>query len=159
LKLRYKKLNGRPKSFKIKLEIDTKPPKGAEVENMYCDFPLNFAVTTHKLSSLFAGKIQALLSRTYTKGRDWYDFLWYASRRTEINFEFLKNGLNQTGPWSKQDIQVDKPWLISQLKNKIIDIDWEDARNDVRRFLKSYELKSLELWTKDFFLSKLKNLE
>jgi len=159
LNLRYKKLDGRPKSIKIKLEIDTNPPEGAEVENKYCDFPLNFAVTTHKLSSLFAGKIQALLSRTYTKGRDWYDFLWYAGRKTEINFDFITNGLNQTGPWAGQNIQVDKPWVLGQLRNKIKEINWDEAKNDVQRFLKPNELKSLELWTKDFFLTKLNNLE
>ncbi len=159
LNLRYQKLDGRQKSIKIKLEIDTNPPEGAEVENKYSDFPLNFAVTAHKLSSLFAGKIQALLSRTYTKGRDWYDFLWYAGRKTEINFDFITTGLNQTGPWAGQNIQVDKPWVLGQLRNKIKGINWDEAKNDVQRFLKPNELKSLELWTKDFFLTKLDNLE
>jgi len=32
-------------------------------------------------ASLFAGKIHALLCREYLKGRDWYDFVWYTSRR------------------------------------------------------------------------------
>jgi len=45
------------------------------------------------------------------------------------------------------------------LKRKLEETDWEEARPDVRRFLKPYELKSLELWTGDFFLLKLKNLE
>ncbi|GAH09511.1 unnamed protein product, partial [marine sediment metagenome] len=106
-----------------------------------------------------AGKIQALLSRAYTKGRDWYDFLWYAGRKTEINFDFITTGLNQTGPWSGQNIQVDKPWILGHLRNKIKGINWDEAKNDVQRFLKPNELKSLELWTKDFFLTKLGNLE
>lgn len=140
LELHHQKLDGRPKSIKIKLEIDTNPPRGAEVENKYHDFPLNFAATTHKLSSLFAGKIQALLSRTYTKGRDWYDFLWYAGRKPEINFDYINNGLNQTGPWAGQDIHTDKTWIVDRLNNKISEIDWEEAKNDVRRFLKPYLL-------------------
>jgi predicted nucleotidyltransferase component of viral defense system len=159
LNLQFQKTDGRSKSIKIKLEIDTNPPSGAEFENKYCDFPLNFAVTAHRISSLFAGKIQALLSRTYTKGRDWYDFLWYAGRKTAINYDFVKNGLCQSGPWSCQKIQIDRAWILSQLERKIVETDWEEARTDVRRFLKSYELKSLELWTKDFFLLKLKNLK
>jgi len=157
LNLQFQKSDGRPKSIKIKLEIDTNPPIGAVVENKYHDFPLNFSVTTYELSSLFAGKIHALLTRTYTKGRDWYDFIWHTDRRTRINFPFLKNTLIQAGPWSNQDIQVDKEWLHSQLMNKISEINWDEAVHDVRRFLKPYELKSLELWSKDFFLSKLNN--
>ncbi len=56
-------------------------------------------------------------------------------------------------------IQVDKPWIIGHLRNKIKGINWDEAKNDVQRFLKLNELKSLELWTKDFFLTKLGNLE
>lgn len=158
LNLQFQKSDGRPKSIKIKLEIDTNPPIGAVVENKYHNFPLNFSVTTYELSSLFAGKLHALLTRTYTKGRDWYDFIWYTDRNTEINFPFLRNTLIQAGPWSNSDIQVDKEWLHSQLRNKIAEIHWEDAVHDVRKFLKPYELKSLELWSKDFFLLKLKDL-
>lgn len=158
LNLRYQKSDRRPKSIKIKLEIDINPPSGAVVENKYHDFPLNFSIATYELSSLFAGKIHALLTRTYTKGRDWYDFIWYTDRRTKINFPFLKNTLIQAGPWSNLDIQIDQEWLHSQLRNKISEINWEEAVHDVRRFLKPYELKSLGLWSKDFFLSKLKNL-
>lgn len=158
LNLRYQKPNGRSKSIKIKLEIDTNPPIGAEIENKYCEFPLNFAVTTYKLSSLFAGKIHALLSRVYIKGRDWYDFLWYAARKIEINFDLLVNELNQTGPWAGKNIQIDKSWVADQLRRKIMEIDWEETKNDVKRFLKPNELKSLELWTEEFFLSKLKNM-
>lgn len=38
-------------------------------------------------------------------------------------------------------------------------LDGYEAKNDVQRFLKPNELKSLELWTEDFFLTKLDNLE
>ena len=44
------------------------------------------------------------------------------------------------------------------MQKKIISLDWEKAKLDVHRFLKPNELKSLELWNKDFFLMKLKNL-
>jgi len=43
------------------------------------------------------------------------------------------------------------------LKNNISETHWDEAVQDVRKFLKPYELKSLELWSKDFFLSKLNN--
>ena len=45
-----------------------------------------------------AGKIHALTTRKYSKGRDWYDLLWYLSRRpsTEPNLTLLQNALDQT---------------------------------------------------------------
>jgi len=104
---------------------------------------------------LFAGKIHALLTRAYTKGRDWYDFIWYAGRETEINFRFLESAINQSGPWAGRNIHVDKTWISDRLRDKIKKTDWENAKNDIRRFLPPHELKSLELWNRDFFLSRL----
>jgi predicted nucleotidyltransferase component of viral defense system len=158
LNLRYSGRSGRPKSIKIKLEVDTHPPAGAEFENRYGDFPLNYAVTVYTLSSLMAGKIHALLTRPYTKGRDWYDFLWHIGRGTKINFRLLENAIHQTGPWADRNIHVDESWLADQMREKIEKTDWEYARNDIRRFLPPYELKSLELWNRDFFLRRLDKL-
>src|SRR3990167_5840855 len=78
----------RPK-LQIKLEIDTNPPGGSEYELKYLDFPLPYSVQTQDLPSLFASKSHALLCRDYTKGRDWYDFIWYVSRKTPVNFSLL----------------------------------------------------------------------
>lgn len=63
--------------LKIKLEIDTNPPSGFNTEMKYVFSPIQFAVRTYTLPSLFAGKIHALLCRKWknrVKGRDWYDF-------------------------------------------------------------------------------------
>lgn len=108
--------------------------------------------------SLFAGKIYALLCREYLKGRDWYDFIWYTSRRTSVNYELLAVSLAQLGPWQRQELDVDRDWCVEQLRVKIETTDWPQARDDVRRFLKSGELPSLELWGKDFFLSQAEKL-
>lgn len=159
INLQYPKRMGRPRSIRIKLEIDTMAPFGSQVENRYHDFPLNFAVTTHTLPSLFAGKSHSLLCRIYTKGRDWYDFLWYVSRKTPLNYEFLSSAIDQTGPWKGQRIKVDKSWYLEEMKKKIVSTNWNEATDDVRRFLKERELKSLELWNVDFFLSRLEMLE
>lgn len=39
------------------------------------DFPILHQVKVGTLETLFAGKIHALLCRSFMKGRDWYDFL------------------------------------------------------------------------------------
>lgn len=158
LDLQYADQSGQAKSIRIKLEIDTNPPRGASVENRFHDFPLNFAVTSHTLPSLFAGKTHSLLCRDYIKGRDWYDFLWYVSRKTDLNYEFLSNALDQFGPWKNQGIRASKDWYLNEMARRIESIDWNEAADDVRRFLKEHELKSLELWNKEYFLSRLETL-
>jgi len=45
-----------------------------------------------------AGKVHALITRSYPKGRDWYDLAWYTSHRPPIqpNLALLQNALDQT---------------------------------------------------------------
>lgn len=147
----------RPK-LQIKLEIDTNPPKGSTYELKYLDFPLPYSVQTQDLPSLFASKCHALLCREYIKGRDWYDFLWYVSRKTLINFSLLDSAINQAGPWAKKNEKVTSAWLIKKLRMKVKSIDWEMAKKDVSRFLRPRELSTLDLWSKDFFESRIEKL-
>lgn len=149
--------SNKPK-LRIKLEIDTNPPKGSDYELKYLDFPSAYSVRTQDLSSLFAGKCHALLCREYTKGRDWYDFSWYVSREVGVNFDLLSNAIAQAGPWKGKSVNVNKKWFLAELKKKIIHLDWDMAKQDVARFLKPGDLASLDLWSKDFFLSRLEKL-
>lgn len=144
--------------LKIKLEIDTNPPAGSQDELKYLDFPLPYSIKTQNLPSLFAGKCHALLCRDYVKGRDWYDFSWYVARQTTINFDLLKHAIFQAGPWKNQEIRVSPEWLQQQLKIKITEMDWETVKQDVVRFLRPKEIATLELWSEDFFLSRLDKL-
>ena len=145
--------------LKIKLEIDTNPPDSSTYELKYLDFPLPYSIKTQDLSSLFASKIHALLCRPYVKGRDWYDFIWYVARKTPINFALLSHAINQAGPWQGHNIIVNSTWFLNELKTKIESIDWRAAKKDVARFLRARELTTLELWSKDFFLSRAEKLE
>lgn len=142
----------------MKLEIDVNPPKGSTSEIKYLDFPLVFGVRLQTLPSSFAGKMHALLCREYVKGRDWYDFIWYVSQNTQINYALLQNALQQTGPWCDKKIEVNKNWLLTALKNKIAHLPWHEVANDVIRFLKPHEQKSLEYWNRDFFISRVEKL-
>lgn len=146
------------KKIQIKLEIDVNPPQGATSEIKYLDFPLAYAILANDIPSSFAGKIHALLCRSYLKGRDWYDFIWYVSRGAQINFSLLESAINQNGPWATSQQKVNKQWLQNHLSKKIEGINWDDAKNDVARFLKPIEQDALKLWSKDFFLSRLEKL-
>jgi len=61
----------------IKLEIDCRPPIGYKTQLSLLSKGDMIAINHFDLPSLFAGKLHAILQRKYTKGRDYYDFLWY----------------------------------------------------------------------------------
>lgn len=158
LRLDYRPRNGPLRKLRIKLEVDTNPPAGATYGLPVIDFPFAAAVRVFDLPSLFAGKIHALLCRGYLKGRDWYDFIWYTSRRSPVNVDLLSNALHQVGPWSGMGLRVDVAWCVRELVAAIERLDVKQAREDVRRFLKPVEMPSLDLWTKDFFLNQCRKL-
>ena len=146
------------RKLKIKLEIDVDPPENSFFEYRYLDFPLDFEVCHQDLSSNFALKIHALLCRPFLKGRDWYDFNWYVKQGVQPNILHLQSALFQWGPWKGQETIIDMKWLKQTLADKIADINWHDAAVDVKRFIISQEQHSLKLWTRQFFLHKVKCL-
>ncbi|MGZ3789870.1 MAG: nucleotidyl transferase AbiEii/AbiGii toxin family protein [Bacteriovorax sp.] len=151
--------NKQLKKVIIKLEIDTNPPAGAVVTNANLDFPILHQVKVGTLETLFAGKIHALLCRSYMKGRDWYDFLWYAREKTNINYDLLKNALFQMGPYQGKSLKVvDRDFVITELSKKIKSLDWKEVRKDVERFLKPDEQESLKIWDDNLFLDRAKKI-
>ena len=140
------------KLIKVKLEIDVNPPRGSTFETRYLAFPVITAITTQSLESGFAMKISALLGRTYTKGRDWYDFIWYVGKKIVPDLGLLSRSIDQQGPWAGKKIKVDTGWLKTSLKKRIAEVDWKSARRDVERFVPLREQESLNLWGREFFL-------
>ena len=150
---------GKPRTTRIKLEIDINPPAGSGEDATYLDFPADHEVRHRDLASNFALKIHALLCRGFLKGRDWYDFSWYVANEAVPNVSLLRAALIQAGPWAgDESIIVDMPWLKDALTTAIAKIDWKAAAEDVRRFLRPDELKSLELWSERLFMTKLHRL-
>ncbi len=144
------------KKLRIKLEIDVEPPAHSVDTFTFMDFPVDYEVRHQNLSSNFAIKIHALLCKNYLKGRDWYDFSWYAAQGIYPNLPHLEAALRQYGPWSeKKDLKVDQNWLKEKLTDRIQEINWEDAKTDVSRFLRPIEAESLKLWKNAFFEFKL----
>ena len=158
LKLGFRPKSGLMRKIRIKFKVDGNPPAGAAYEVKIMDFPFPAAVSLFDLPSLFSGKMHALLCREYVKGRDWYDFLWYAARSIRPNFDLLSSALNQTGPWVGKKLFVDDPWCRRELSAKIESMDFAKLREDVKRFLKPVEVASLNLWTREFFLERAAKL-
>ena len=158
LRLGYANRQGTQRKIRIKLEIDSNPPVGGEFESAFIGFPAPSSVTVETLPTLFAGKSHALLCRTYEKGRDWYDFLWYLGNKTPVNWRRLSAALHQSGPWKGQGLSVDRAWYIDELKRRIGEMDWKRARDDVAPFIPPQEQGLLSKWNADLFLSALTRL-
>ena len=144
--------------IRIKLEVDTNPPAGSSFETHFITFPMNSAITTQTIESSFASKSHALLCRQYTKGRDWYDLLWYISKGVRPEFTHLSHALEQQGPWAGKAVQVTPEWYLEVLRDRIEKIDWEEAKADISRFVTSREQQSIALWSRDFFLYQVERL-
>ncbi len=144
------------RKLRIKLEVDVEPPAHSHDSFTFLDFPLDFEVRHQDMASNFALKIHALLCRDYLKGRDWFDFSWYVTQAIFPNLAHLEAALRQYGPWSADEtLSVTPEWLRAALGDKISSIDWEQAKADVRPFLRAIQAESLNLWSERFFMSKL----
>ena len=117
----------------VKIEIDTRPPAGADTENRLVNRHFLVAFRHHGLPSLMAGKVHALIARSYPKGRDWYDLLWYRSRsfRVEPNHRLLQAALDQTEGAGAQDATNWRAIVRARLKA----LDVATLRDDVSPFL------------------------
>jgi len=137
--------------LKIKLEVDTDPPLGFTSHTRYLLHPIPFAVRCYILPDLFAGKMHALLFRKWknrVKGRDWYDFVWYAANHPQLNIVNLEQRMRQTGHWKGEE-SLSKA-AFSELLNVAIDtLDVDQARRDVAPFVKDRQM--LAIWSQDFF--------
>jgi len=143
----------------IKLEIDTNPPLGFEVETKLILDPIPFYILSYLPKDLFAGKMHAILCRSWktrVKGRDWYDLVWFISRGTELNLSHLSIRMLQSGHLSATT-KLDEYQFFVLFKEKIESIDWEQAKNDVRTFLN--DPKVLDIWSREFFLDLIVHLK
>ncbi len=145
--------------MKIKFEVDTEPPAFANYEVKYQLLPSPYEVRLYDSSSLFAGKIHAVICRAWKsriKGRDLYDYIFYLSRGTKVNLKHLKARLVQTGIIKEEDeftLEILKQMLIERFDS----IDYENAKQDVVGFIKNPS--SLSLWNADFFKKITENLQ
>ena len=143
----------RSEVISIKVEIDTNPPTGAILETSvvrrYCLLNLQH----YDKSSLLAGKLHALLTRKYVKGRDVYDLLWYLSDKSwpEPNFLLLNNALKQTG-WSGPEMTADN-WR-KEITLRVSRYDWDKVIADAHPFIERPE--ELKMLTKQNLIKLIK---
>ncbi len=141
------------KDLKIKFEVDINPPTGATFEDKYKLLPSPHQIKLYDKESLLAGKIHAILCRGWksrTKGRDLYDYVFFLANDTKVNLELLKNKLIESDYIKPSDL-FDIGKLKELLINKFNEIDYNDAKEDVKPFIRNVD--SIEIWSKEFFIS------
>ncbi len=124
----------RDEKISVKIEIDTNPPSGGREDVTLYNSVFMFYILHYEITSLFAGKVYALLCREYTKGRDWYDLLWYLTnfKNLEPNFIMLNNAIKQTAP---RFFEVTRENWKADLRKAVDNLDLKRVRDDVVRFL------------------------
>ncbi|NCB43297.1 MAG: nucleotidyl transferase AbiEii/AbiGii toxin family protein [Clostridia bacterium] len=139
------------KLIKVKFEVDTNPPAFATFERKYRLLPIPYEINLYDMPSLFAGKIHAVICRSWktrVKGRDLYDYVFYLSRGTSVNLRHLWARLTQS-----DFIEAGKTISLDEVKDMLYkrfeQIDYEQAKQDVLPFIRNPD--ALALWSADFF--------
>ncbi len=118
----------------IKIEVDTNPPSHAGLMTT----PLNKYVPVHLQhhdpATLLAGKLCAILQRSYTKGRDIYDLWWYLNQPNwpEPNLAYLNQCLHQGR--AVQEPLTSKSWSMV-IWEKLSPLNWPLVMEDVGAFI------------------------
>ncbi len=145
--------------IKIKFEVDTNPPVGATYEIKTGLLPSPYQVKIYDKSSLFAGKIHAILCRNWksrVKGRDFYDYVFFLSIGAKVNLNNLKAKLIQSNFIDKDyDLTIDN--LKALLNDRFSNVNFDEAKEDVLPFIK--DKNALNLWDAEFFKSITENLQ
>jgi hypothetical protein len=144
----------RSEVLSVKIEVDTRPPAGAALETTVIRRFVLLQLQHHDRASLLAGKLHAVLQRSYTKGRDIYDLLWYLSDPTwpQPNMELLNNALAQS-QWMG-GVLTQHNWRTVVSKH-IKRLNWDAVANDVRPFVEQgFDMDVLTLENLELVLGK-----
>lgn len=138
--------------LKIRLEVDVDPPPGFSTHSVPILQPIPFAVRAYSLPDMFAGKLHAVLFRSWrnrVKGRDWYDFVWYVANHPELHLGHLESRIRQSGHFRGERMTPES--LREMLQQAIDALDVARVADEVRPFLQ--DPTAIEVWSRDFFVS------
>ena len=146
---------------KIRIEVDKRNPPGGEQCKRLVQLPIPFLLSTLTLPSLFAGKIHAIIARSYlnrVKGRDYYDLVFFLSRNTPVNITYLEAKLRDSGHYSEK-VNLTRDSVISLLQAKFKSVDFEKARQDVIPFVRAESIHAIEEWSAELFSALVETLQ
>ena len=138
-------------TLKIKFEIDIDPPLGFSTEAKFIKEPIPVSINCFVPSDLFAGKMHAVLCRSWgnrVKGRDWYDFVWYVRKNIPLNLHYLQSTMLNSQHINAHT-KFDKETFLELFDAKLNELDIELAKNDIIPFVK--DRSAIDCWTKPYF--------
>lgn len=99
-----------------------------------------------------SGKLHTLLCRSWktrVKGRDFFGYLWYLSKRTPVNLAHLDARLRQSGHLTSPE-PLTMPVLASLLVDRFGTVDMAQVVADARPFVR--DPRVWEPWSSEFFI-------
>jgi len=127
----------------IKMDLEKIQGKNFKTEKTSKNiFGSNFVALHYNLPTLFAGKINAILTRNLLvgkdnaktiKGRDFYDLLWFLKNDIKINLAFLREKLNKDIDIEDLEKELNKKVLLATTKFK------NEFENDLLPFISNQE--------------------
>lgn len=138
-------------NISIKIEVDKGIYGNFKTINVIMDLPFDANIKIFDISTLFSSKIVAILYRKWkdrVKGRDYFDYLFYSSKKTPINIDYLRFKLGDNN-LTEQNI---KDMLIGRFGS----VNFKKVVEDVLPFVK--DISVLKELNRDFFVSTVKDL-
>ena len=130
------------KDVKIKMETSFHANNFDIVQKQLYDSKIN----TMNINSLFAGKLNALLTRTIDgkngekidvdAERDWYDLGWYNKRGIEPKFVYLTEKLKECEKYKDLRNVVDTRFVIEELLKREKNLNYDKINSELNKILK-----------------------
>lgn len=136
------------KNLKIKIEVDKEPSVGFNTEQKLLMLPFSFQTRCMTLPSLYAGKLHALIFRSWKnriKGRDWYDFEWYVRHKVSLDFKHLQVRAKEFNA-----LELTKELFFEKLRERLTTADIAMVKQDVEPFI--IDKRELDIWSNEYFL-------
>ena len=134
-----KKKAGNYEKVKIRLDVSYQVGK-FNVEKRSINFPDNYKINVFDISSLYAGKLNAILTRRdrygndIDEGRDWYDFKWLANKKIEPNYNYLFDKLEKDINYKDKNVIRNIDWLSEELINRAKKMEYNKINDDIFGF-------------------------
>ncbi len=135
----------------VKFELDPYPPCAFSSESRFLLDPIPFSVRVMDMPDLFAGKMHAVLARSWenrVKGRDWYDLIWFVRLEVPLNLTHLEARLKQSGHL-QLDAKLDVNVFQTLLTDRINATNFAQSKEDVLPFVPNPE--ALQNWSPELF--------
>lgn len=127
--------------IQINVVIETNPKPNACFDNHFSLLPSPYSVLVYDMGTLFSSTIYTILKDNVglrLKSLELYKYLWFLSRETKLNIEYLSL------------LKVSKIDNLKVLMNDFFDkTDFVDIKQNLMPFVKSHS--ELALWDKNFF--------